>query len=89
MDRLPIDPLPERGTFVVGECIEEGFAEGGVGISREGVVVGARGWGGGGTSAGAVVVPVVSVVRAAAVRALAGRCWGGGSVIFWRVGGGG
>lgn len=32
MDWLPVDGLPERGAFVVGECVEEGFAEGGVGV---------------------------------------------------------
>lgn len=32
MDGLAIDALPESGAFVVGEGVEEGFAEGGVGI---------------------------------------------------------
>lgn len=28
VDRLPIDTFPESGAFVVGEGVEEGFAEG-------------------------------------------------------------
>lgn len=40
MDRLPVDGLPERGTFVVGKCVEEGFAEGGVGVEHGVVGVG-------------------------------------------------
>ena len=34
MDRLAVDPFPEGGAFVVGESIEERFAEGGA--RREG-----------------------------------------------------
>lgn len=30
VDRLAVDALPERGAFVVGEGVEEGFAECGV-----------------------------------------------------------
>ncbi len=32
MDGLAIDPFPERGAFIVGEGVEEGFAEGGFGV---------------------------------------------------------
>jgi len=40
VDRLAIDALPEGGAFVVGEGVEEVFAEGGVGVGIPRV----RGW---------------------------------------------
>lgn len=32
VDGLAVDGFPERGAFVVGESVEERFAEGGVGV---------------------------------------------------------
>lgn len=32
MDGLAVDGFPESGAFVIGEGVEEGFAEGGVGV---------------------------------------------------------
>ena len=66
MDGLPVDALPERGTFVVGEGVEEGFAECGVWVRvllvlLEVIVVVGVGWGVG-TPFGAVVVVVVVVM---------------------------
>ncbi len=40
VDGLAIDALPEGGAFVVGEGVEEVFAEGGVGVGIPGVRVG-------------------------------------------------
>lgn len=72
MDGLAVDAFPECGAFVVGEGIEEGFSERGVGVEVlvglgvwdvGGVVVGrVRGWGVR-TSMGAVVVAVIAAVR--------------------------
>lgn len=70
MDGLAVDGFPEGGAFVVGEGIEEGFAEGGVGVEvLGGVGVGGVGGVGGcgfvgralGTSTGTVVMAVVAV----------------------------
>ena len=60
VDGLPVDRFPECGAFVVGEGVEEGFAEGGVGVEG-GRVEGVRlFWGcGGRVAVGAVVVVVV------------------------------
>lgn len=58
MDGLAVNDFPEGGAFVVGEGVEERFAEGGVGVERWGRRV-EKGWGGGTTApAGAVVVMV-------------------------------
>lgn len=65
MDRLPVHTFPERGSFVVGEGVEEGFAEGDVRVHEEGffvpavagvfVIIGRGVW----MSFGAVVAAVV------------------------------
>jgi len=36
VDGLAVDGFPEGGAFVVGEGVEEGFAEGGVGVEVRG-----------------------------------------------------
>lgn len=72
VDGLTVDGFPERGAFVVGEGVEEGFSKRGFGV--EGLV--GRGGGGGGASmavmVGAVVTPGVVAMMVGAVE---GR-WG-------------
>ena len=83
MDWLAVDAFPEGGAFVVGEGVEEGFAEGGVWVEVLGgfgagevggvVEVGSVGWGAGVSARAVVVVVVVAMV---------------GLVVRWRWGGG-
>lgn len=68
MYRLAVDALPEGGAFVVGEGVEEGFSEGGVGVEGVERVLGARRVG---TSA--VVMAVVAVRARGMVRGGGGR----------------
>lgn len=73
MYRLPVDALPERGAFVIGEGVEEGFSEGGVGIEGVERVLGVRRVG-----ASTMVMPMMTVmvvVRAGSIV----RCRGGGA----------
>ena len=73
MDGLPVDTFPEVGTLVVGEGVEEGFAECGVWVHLvpflfEVVVVVGIGWRGVGTPFGVVVaVTVMMMVMAVGV----------------------
>lgn len=82
MDGLAVDAFPVGGAFIVGEGVEEGFAEGGVGVGEfggfgsGGVIVwwGVVGWGVR-TSAVVVTMRVMMAVPVRSAVVLFG--WGG------------
>lgn len=99
MDGLAVDGFPERGTFVVGEGIEEGFAEGGIGGEVRGggwggevaagavVVVAVRGVGGGVSAVGALVGGGVKEGRGCGTFAFEAEGFGGWVCRRWGGGG--